>query len=124
MAGWMNYSSIQFCVLTEELFYISVLVQLKAGKYHCPVTCKVFNNNSKIVAIRTTGNVYSLEAVQELNIKPKNYEDLLTGEKFMKKDIIKLNDPTDEELCKRRDIINFYHLKELRDEGKHLQCAN
>ncbi len=104
-------------MLVDGLFSFLIFVQLKAGKYHCPVTCKVFNNNSKIVAIRTTGNVYSLEAVQELNIKPKNYEDLLTGEKFVKKDIIKLNDPTDEELCKRRDVANFYHLKELRDEG-------
>ncbi len=107
--------------MIDRLFYFhicSISFHLKAGKYHCPVTCKVFNNNSKIVAIRPTGNVYSLEAVQELNIKPKNYEDLLTGEKFVKKDIIKLNDPTDEELCRRRDVANFFHLKQLRDEGK------
>ena len=29
--------------------------------YHCPVTFKVFNENSHIVAVRTTGNVFSLE---------------------------------------------------------------
>ncbi len=29
-------------------------------KYRCPVTFKVFNENSHIVAIRTTGNVYDL----------------------------------------------------------------
>ena len=31
------------------------------GKYHCPVTYKVFNENSHIVAVRTTGNVYSYD---------------------------------------------------------------
>ncbi|CAL1294714.1 unnamed protein product [Larinioides sclopetarius] len=31
------------------------------GKYHCPVLFKVFNENSHIVAIKTTGNVFSYE---------------------------------------------------------------
>ncbi|XP_020604396.1 peptidyl-prolyl cis-trans isomerase-like 2 [Orbicella faveolata] len=30
-------------------------------KYHCPVTFKVFNNNSHIVAVKTTGNVFSYD---------------------------------------------------------------
>ncbi|CAN0073174.1 unnamed protein product [Discosporangium mesarthrocarpum] len=51
------------------------------GKWHCPV----FNNNSRIVAIRTSRNVFSAEAVEELNCKAKNWSDLLTGEPFTKK---------------------------------------
>lgn len=31
------------------------------GEYHCPVLHKVFTKNTPIVAIRTTGNVYSKE---------------------------------------------------------------
>ena len=31
------------------------------GQYHCPVTYKVFNDHSHIVAIKTTGNVFSNE---------------------------------------------------------------
>ena len=31
--------------------------------YHCPVTFRVFNENSHIVAIRTSGNVYSYEVM-------------------------------------------------------------
>ena len=31
------------------------------GKFHCPITFKVFNQNTHIVAIRTTGNVYAYE---------------------------------------------------------------
>lgn len=30
-------------------------------KYHCPVLYTVFTNNTHIVAIRTTGNVYAYE---------------------------------------------------------------
>ena len=38
-------------------------------KYHCPVMFNIFNKNSHIVAVKTTGNVFSKEAVDELNIK-------------------------------------------------------
>ncbi|PNJ13868.1 PPIL2 isoform 9, partial [Pongo abelii] len=31
------------------------------GKYHCPVLFTVFTNNTHIVAVRTTGNVYAYE---------------------------------------------------------------
>jgi len=33
----------------------------KKEEFHCPVTYKVFNENSHIVAIKTTGNVFSYE---------------------------------------------------------------
>ncbi|KAK2541688.1 hypothetical protein Q9233_000594 [Columba guinea] len=52
------------------------------GKYLCPVLFTVFTNNSHIVAIKTTGNVFAYEAVEQLNIKPKSYKDLLTDEPF------------------------------------------
>ena len=32
-----------------------------SGKYHCPVTFKVFNENTHIVAVRQTGNVFSFD---------------------------------------------------------------
>ena len=38
-----------------------ICVLVCSGKYHCPVTFKVFNENSHIVAIRVTGNVYAYE---------------------------------------------------------------
>ncbi|KAK8798703.1 hypothetical protein WA158_007787 [Blastocystis sp. Blastoise] len=57
------------------------------NKYHCPVTYKVFNSNTTIVAIRTSGNVYSYEAIKELNIAAKNWTDLMTGEPFKREDI-------------------------------------
>jgi peptidyl-prolyl cis-trans isomerase-like protein 2 len=88
------------------------------GKWHCPVTCKVFNNNSKIVAIRTTGNVYAYEAVYELNIKAKSYFDLINGEAFTKTDILTLYDPTSVAAMALRDISTFIHTKRLREDSK------
>ncbi|XP_065683023.1 RING-type E3 ubiquitin-protein ligase PPIL2 isoform X1 [Hydra vulgaris] len=78
------------------------------GEYHCPVMYKVFNENSTIVAIKTTGNVFSMEAVEELNLKTKNFKDLLTSEPFTRKDIITIQDPAKLE---KFNISNFYHIK-------------
>eukprot|EP00731_Ephydatia_muelleri_P023544 Em0015g1127a len=78
------------------------------GSIIVPLPFKIFNENSHIVAIRTTGNVYSHEAVERLNVKAKNFRDLLTDEPFQKSDIITLQDPTDLE---KFDISSFHHIK-------------
>jgi peptidyl-prolyl cis-trans isomerase-like protein 2 len=46
-----------------------------------------FNDNTHVVAIKNSGNVYAMDAVNELNIKPKNWTDLMTGEPFTRKDV-------------------------------------
>lgn len=78
------------------------------GVYHCPVLYKPFTENSHIVAIKVTGNVFSYEAVEELNIKTKNYRDLLNDEPFTRKDIITLQDPL---AVDRQNAAEFYHFK-------------
>lgn len=78
------------------------------GKYHCPVLYKVFNENSHIVAIKTTGNVFSYEAVDQLNLRAKNFKDLLTDAPFTRQDIITLQDPGDLE---KFNLSRFHHLK-------------
>ncbi|XP_020852221.1 RING-type E3 ubiquitin-protein ligase PPIL2 isoform X3 [Phascolarctos cinereus] len=78
------------------------------GKYHCPVLFTVFTNNSHIVAIKATGNVYAYEAVEQLNIKTKNFKDLLTDEPFSRQDILTLQDPTN---LDKFNVANFYHVK-------------
>ncbi|CAG2201154.1 RING-type E3 ubiquitin-protein ligase PPIL2-like [Mytilus galloprovincialis] len=80
----------------------------KDDKFHCPVTFQVFNQNSSIVAIKTTGNVFSKNAVAKLNLKPNHLKDLLSDEPFSKADIINIQDPTDVEKC---NFANFYHFK-------------
>ena len=91
------------------------------GVYHCPVTFKVFNESTTIVAIKPSGNVYNMEAVQELNIKGKNMTDLLTGEPFRKEDIIVIQDPKD---TSRREIDSFFHVKKKEAEGGNAAAVN
>ncbi len=102
------------------------------GKFHCPVTFRIFNENTFIVAIRSTGNVYSYEvllptpspahthsltyththshiqAVERLNLRTKNMRELLTDEPFTKADMITLQDPAHPE---RFDLSTFYYVK-------------
>jgi len=78
------------------------------GKFHCPITYKEFTDFTHIVAIRQTGNVYSYDAVKELNITPKYWKDLISGEPFTKKDIITLQDPNNLE---KRNTANFFFVQ-------------
>merc|ERR1711862_233813 len=84
-------------------------------EWECPILNKPFNDYSKVVAIKISpneANVYSYDAIHELNLKLKNYEDLISGVKFNKnKDIILLQDPNNDEHVQLRDICNFYHIK-------------
>ena len=90
------------------------------GQYHCPVLFKQFTDKSHIVAIRTTGNVFSYEAVEQLNLKPKNWKELLTDEVFTRQDIVTLQDPSH---LSKFNIANFHHVKndqKIEDEGLSL----
>ncbi|EDO30353.1 predicted protein [Nematostella vectensis] len=99
--------------VTGEPMQVKELIKLHFhknadGKYHCPVTYKVFNQNTNIVAIKTSGNVYCLDAVEQLNFKAKNFRDLLTDEAFTRKDVITLQDPSK---LDKFNMSNFHHLK-------------
>ncbi|KAL8472912.1 hypothetical protein ACS0TY_029945 [Phlomoides rotata] len=63
------------------------------GEFHCPVLNKVFTEFTHIVAVKTTGNVFCYEAIKELNIKTKNWKELLTDEPFTRADIITIQNP-------------------------------
>lgn len=78
------------------------------GNYRCPVTFRSFTPTSNIVAVRQTGNVYALEAVQELNLKANHLKDLLTDTPFQRKDIITLQDPNNLE---KFNMEKFHHVK-------------
>lgn len=102
--------------VTGKPLALKELIQLhfsknSQGEYFCPVTYKVFTDNTKIVAIATTGNVFCYDAVEELNIKPKNWTDLISGAKFKRKDVIVLQDPQD---FSNREIENFEHLRRAK----------
>ncbi|XP_014205279.1 peptidyl-prolyl cis-trans isomerase-like 2 [Copidosoma floridanum] len=78
------------------------------GQYHCPVLFKAFTNTSRIVAVKTTGNVFLQEAVEQLNIKTRNWKDLITDEPFARKDLITIQDPTQ---ANKFNLTLFHHVK-------------
>lgn len=87
-----------------------------AGDYHCPSLFKPFTKNSHIVANATTGNVFSYEAVEQLNIKTKNWKDLVDDTPFTRKDIITIQDPNKLE---KFNISTFHHIRKgLRVESE------
>ncbi|KAL6530036.1 cytochrome P450 monooxygenase 65 [Orobanche minor] len=78
------------------------------GEYHCPVLNKVFTEFTHIVAVKTTGNVFCYEAIKELNIKTKNWKELLTDEPFTKEDIIPIQNPN---ALDSKVLVDFDHVK-------------
>ncbi|RXN07071.1 peptidyl-prolyl cis-trans isomerase-like 2 [Labeo rohita] len=92
----------------SESIYGEAKCSMTPRKYHCPVLYTVFTNNSHIVANKVTGNVFSYEAVEQLNIKTKSYKDLLTDEPFTRQDLITLQDPTN---LDKFNVSNFFHVK-------------
>ena len=97
-------------------------------RFQCPALFKPFNKNSHIgkhsecslsfqnlikflplsVAIATTGNVYCHEAIEQLNIKTKNWKDLVNDQPFVRKDIVTIQDPS---CLEKFDISKFYYIQ-------------
>ncbi|WEW61115.1 cyclophilin peptidyl-prolyl cis-trans isomerase Cyp8 [Emydomyces testavorans] len=90
----------------------------EAGEYVDPVTFKVFTDNTHIVALRSTGNVFAWDTVERLNIKGKMWRDLVSDQEFTRKDIITLQDPQNVE---SRNLSSFKYLKdgESAPKGEH-----
>ncbi|KAG0203359.1 RING-type E3 ubiquitin-protein ligase ppil2 [Mortierella sp. GBA30] len=98
---------------TGEKLDAKTLIKLNFFKnandeYHCPITLRVFNEHTHIVAIKTSGNVYAFEAVERLNIKAKFWKDLMTDEPFTRKDIITIQDPHN---LQNRNLADFHYVK-------------
>ncbi|PLB44290.1 peptidyl-prolyl cis-trans isomerase cyp8 [Aspergillus steynii IBT 23096] len=81
----------------------------ESGEFVDPVTYKVLTDNTHIVALRNTGNVFAWDTVERLNIKGKLWRDLVTDEEFSRKDIVTLQDPQNIE---SRNMSTFNYLKD------------
>ena len=60
-----------------------------------PITMKPYTECSYIVAIRTTGNVYTYDTINTMCIRLNEWNDLVNGTKFTRDDIITLQNPND-----------------------------
>lgn len=59
------------------------------------------------------------QAIEQLNIKNRNWKDLINDEPFTKKDIITIQDPTD---ARKFNLSSFHHIKKnlrVESEGIH-----
>lgn len=79
------------------------------GEFIDPVSFKVFTDNTHIVALKNSGNVFAWDTIERLNIKAKNWHDLVSDEAFTRKDIITLQDP---QSIESRDFSSFKHVKD------------
>lgn len=79
------------------------------NEYVDPVTYKAFTDNTHIVALKKSGNVFAWDTIERLNIKAKNWQDLVSDGAFTRKDIITLQDPQNIE---SRDFGSYKHVKE------------
>lgn len=93
---------------TSDLIKLKI-AKNEADEYIDPVTYKVLTDNTHIVALRNTGNVFAFDTVERLNIKGKLWRDLVTDEEFGRKDIITLQDPQNVE---SRNLSSFSYLKD------------
>ncbi len=82
------------------------------GEMVDPVTFKVFTDNTHLVALRNTGNVFVYDTIERLNIKAKNWRDMVSEEEFSRKDIITLQDPQNIE---SRNLSTFKYLQDGAD---------
>jgi len=104
----------------SQLTKLNIHKNSKEGP-HCPVMFKVFNNSTHIAAVKVTGNVFSYEAIEELNIKPKNFKDLLTDEPFPRNELIILQDPQD---FTKFNLNRFHHIKNnIKIDNEELERA-
>lgn len=77
-----------------------------------PVTFKIFTDNTHIVALRNTGNVFAYDTVERLNVRAKMWRDLVSDAEFGRKDIITIQDPQNIE---SRNLSSFKFIQEGAD---------
>ncbi|KAF0980313.1 hypothetical protein FDP41_013527 [Naegleria fowleri] len=107
--------------ITGEPLEMNDLIRLhikmnEEGKPYCPATNRIFTEQSHIVAIAKTGNVYSWNGIENLNLTEGDVmHDVLTNEEFTKDDIITIQDPKNP-----RDITTMHHQaeKKIQEEKK------
>lgn len=75
---------------------------------HDPITYKVFSPHVHIVFLKNTGNVFDMNSLQLLAIKPKTWRDLVSDEPFERKDIITIQDPKN---LVTRDLRDYDYVK-------------
>ncbi|CCF73722.1 peptidyl-prolyl cis-trans isomerase-like 2 [Babesia microti strain RI] len=110
--------------ITGNIFKLSDLIYLnfskdENGNLQCPLTRKRFNNFTKIVAIKPTGNVFSADSLT--NVLKSEMKDPLSGIDIVKDDLIVLQDP---EKPEKRYMENVFKKNEQHDTKNSAPTPN
>uniref|UniRef100_A0A8C5ME98 Peptidylprolyl isomerase like 2 n=1 Tax=Leptobrachium leishanense TaxID=445787 RepID=A0A8C5ME98_9ANUR len=89
-------------------FVVIIIISCSSSLSLQPFEYPVCTPDGIVFDLLKTGNVFSYEAVEQLNIKPKSYKDLLTDEPFTRQDILTLQDPTN---LDKFNVSDFFHVK-------------
>eukprot|EP01065_Artemidia_motanka_P026062 TRINITY_DN30984_c0_g1_i1.p1 TRINITY_DN30984_c0_g1~~TRINITY_DN30984_c0_g1_i1.p1 ORF type:complete len:562 (+),score=165.23 TRINITY_DN30984_c0_g1_i1:50-1687(+) len=95
--------------LSAAQLYPLKLHRSQNGSFVCPSTKKEFTDHTHVVAIKTSGNAYAFGAVQEMNIKCGNWQDLIDGTPFTRQDVVTIQDPHN--LLEKRDTSRYFHVR-------------
>lgn len=82
-----------------------------SGEFYCPITLKTFTEHSRIVANRKSGNVYSAEGIEGMEVM----KDYFTDEPFTKADLLTLQDPQT-----IKNIGDFAHIRKAKEDATKL----
>lgn len=91
------------------------------GKLHCPITFKIFGNHTHVVLNTVSGHVYSFEAVDQLNRKTRNWQDLITSAAFKWADVVTIQDPDNPEV---REVSKFYFMQQGQQDEVVQEITN
>ncbi|GAB65878.1 cyclophilin [Plasmodium cynomolgi strain B] len=86
------------------------------NEYICPVTRKYFNQHSKIILNKKTGNVYSAE-IYKLFQNKKDMFDPITHDPMQKTDLIVLQDPLHKATKSNELIQNSVQAKKIKTQS-------
>ena len=94
------------------------------NEYICPITFKPFSSHSHIVAIKTSGEVYSFEAIKNFNYASNNMNCLMSGIPFTKKDVLTLQNPNQYTLSSNLKTQQENEQKKRKESEKESTTEN
>lgn len=77
----------------SDLVALNFSTDPSTGTYRCPIRFTPFDGSIKVIAVATTGRVYSSDVISRLNLHSAHMRDPIDGTPFAPTDLIVLYDP-------------------------------
>ena len=105
----------------DDLVPLNFATQPNGIKYD-QLTGKDLNPNDKIVAVRTSGNVYTYESLYYFNLKPKVYIDTISQTPFTPEDVVTIHDPKNIRKLPQSPLVVLRTVKKLSETVKNARA--